>query len=107
MRPLAHHNVALFIFHLRHQLAHLAHFLLQRVLRGLGLGYVDDAVHVEGDFLGVGAPVLVVEAVGVFAVFGGGEGVVAAGDAAFVDLVAAGGGLDLKRVLALCLEVDS
>lgn len=44
---------------------------------------------VERDFLGVGAPVLVVEAVGVFAVFSRVKGVVAIGYAAFVDLVAA------------------
>jgi hypothetical protein len=75
--PLPNHNIALLVLDLRHQLAHLAHFLLQRVLWRLGLGYVYDAVHVEADFLGVGAPVLVVEAVGVFAVFGSGERVVA------------------------------
>jgi len=76
VRPLPDDNVALLVLDLRHQLAHLAHLLLQRVLGRLGLGHVDDAVDVEADFLGVGTPVLVVEAVRVFAVFGRGEGVV-------------------------------
>lgn len=70
--------------------------LLERVLRRLVLGHVDDAVHVEADLLCVCAPVLVVEAVGVLSVFGGGEGVVARGDAALVDLVGARGGFDLR-----------
>jgi hypothetical protein len=71
--------------------------LLQRVLRCLGLRYVDDAVHVEADFLCVRAPVLVVEAICVFAVLGRREGVVAGRDAALVDLVASGGSLDLSQ----------
>jgi hypothetical protein len=70
--------------------------LLQGVLRRLGLGHVDDAVDVERNLLGVCAPVLVVEAVDVLAVLGGVERVVAGGNAAFVDLEAAGGSLDLR-----------
>lgn len=50
---------------------------------------VDYAVDVERDLLAVGAPVLVAEAVGVFAVMEGGIGVVAVGDGALVDFVLA------------------
>jgi hypothetical protein len=108
MRPLPHHNIALFILDLRHQLAHLLDLFLQRVLWGLGLRHVDDSVDIEGNFFGVCAPVLVVEAVGVFAVFEGGEGVVAGGHAAFVNLVGAGGGFDLYiKQSTLNLQVNS
>jgi hypothetical protein len=69
---------------------------LQGVLRCLGLGHVDDAVNVERNLLGVCAPVLVVEAIDVLAVLGSVERVVARGNAAFVDLEAAGGSLDLR-----------
>lgn len=54
---------------------------------------------VERDLLCVGAPMLVVEAVCVFAVFGGSEGVVARGDATFVNLHVVVGRLDLDRQL--------
>ena len=56
-------------------------------------------MHVEGDLLRVRAPMLVVEAVCVFAVFCRCERVVAGGYAAFVDLVAAGWCLDLRILL--------
>ena len=63
-------------------------------------------MHIERDLLRVRAPVLVVEAVCVFAVFFGVEGVVAGGYAAFVDLVASRGRLDLWINSQLCgLEV--
>lgn len=70
-------------------------FRLQRVLRRLGLGDVDDPVDVEGDLLAGRAPVLVAEAVGVFAVVPGLEGVVAVGGGLLVDLVLAVGVGDL------------
>jgi hypothetical protein len=98
MRPLPDHNIALFVLDLRHQLTHLLDFSFQRVLWSFGFRYIYDSMHIEGDFLCVCAPVLVVEAVSVFPVFECGEGVVARGDAAFVDLVGAGGGLDLSRI---------
>lgn len=65
------------------------------------LGDVDYAMDVERDFLCVCAPMLVVEAVGVFSVFGCDERVVAGGDATFVDLVSAGGSLDLGIYISL------
>lgn len=61
------------------------------------LADIDDAVDVEGDLLAVGAPVLVAEAVGVFAVKLGGKGVVAVGDGLLVDFVLAGRVGDLSR----------
>jgi hypothetical protein len=70
--------------------------LLQRVLGRFRLRDVDYAVHVEGHLLGVGAPVLVVEAVCVFAVLLSVECVVAGGHAAFVDLVVVMGCFDLR-----------
>lgn len=60
------------------------------------LGNVDDAVDVEGYLLRVGAPMFVVEAVGVFAVFFCGKGVVAPRYSALVDFVGVGGCLDLR-----------
>ena len=63
-------------------------------------------MHVERNLLRVRTPVLVVEAVCVFAVFFGVEGVVAGGHAAFVDLVTSRGRLDLCITSQLCsLEV--
>lgn len=70
-------------------------FFLERVLRRLALGDVDDAVDIEADLLGVGGPVLVAEAIGKCAVAGGVEGVVAGADGGLVDLVRAAGLLDL------------
>lgn len=58
--------------------------------RQFRLGDIDDAVDIERDLLGVGAPVLVAEAVGVFAIAMGGKGVVAVGHASFLYLVIAG-----------------
>lgn len=58
---------------------------------------VYNAVDVEGDLLGVGDPVLVAEAVGVFAVVDGREGVIAVGNCPLVDLVLAYGVHDLSR----------
>jgi hypothetical protein len=51
--------------------------LLQWILGCFRFGDVDNAVHVERDLFRVGAPVLVVEAVSIFAVFFGIERVVA------------------------------
>lgn len=62
-------------------------FLLQGIDGDVGLVDIDDAVDVEGDLLGVGAPVLVAEAVAELAVLTGGEGVVAGRDGLFVELV--------------------
>lgn len=95
MCPFPHNNIPLLILHLRHQIAHLLDLPIQRVGRHVILRHVDDAVHVEGDVFCVGGPGAVVEAVGVFAVLGGGEGVVAGGNGAFVDGVAAVGVADL------------
>lgn len=50
-------------------------------------GDIDNSVDVEGDLLGVGNPVLVSEAVGVFAVVVSREGVIAVGNCPLVDLV--------------------
>jgi len=70
--------------------------LLQRVLRSLALGHVDNAVNVEADLLRVRGPVLVAEAVLEFAVMGCGERVVAGADRALVDFECVGGVLDLR-----------
>lgn len=61
---------------------------------------VDYAVNVERDLLAVGAPVLVAEAVGVFAVMEGGIGVVAVGDGALVDFVLAARVGDLSQLVS-------
>ncbi len=53
-------------------------------------------MHIERNFLARCRPVLVAEAVDVFAVVLGFEAVVAGGDGAFIDLVAACGVLDLR-----------
>ena len=95
MRALAHNNITLLVFHLIQQLAQRTHLLLQRVLRRLGLGHVDDAVDVEGDVLRGGRPLLVAEAVDEFAVQRGVEAVVARGYAELGDYVPAGGVLNL------------
>ncbi len=72
-------------------------FGIQRIRLVLGFADVDDTVDVERDFLAVGAPVLVAEAVGVFAVVLGVEAVVAAGYRLLVDFVLANGVCDLFR----------
>lgn len=72
-------------------------FGIQRIRLVLGLADVDDTVDIEGDFLAVGAPVLVAKAVGVFAVVLGVEAVVAAGYRLLVDFVLANGVCDLFR----------
>jgi len=87
VRPLPHHDIPLLVLDLRQQVAQQADFLLQGVGGRFGFGDVDDAVDVEGDFFGGGGPVLVGEAIGVFAVEGRGEGVVAGGDGGFVEVV--------------------
>jgi len=91
---LAHDDVALLVLDLGDKFRHCSHLLLQWVLGGFRFRDVDNAVHIERDLLRVRTPVLVVEAVCVFAVFFGVEGVVAGGHAAFVDLVASRGRLD-------------
>ena len=68
---------------------------LERILVGLVLGDVDNSVDIEGDLLAVGAPVLVAEAVHVFAILLGIEGVVAIGNALLEGLVLAIGSRDL------------
>lgn len=73
-------------------------FLVQRILRRFRLGHVDDSVHVERHLLGASGPVLVAEAVRVPAVLVCGEGVIAGGDAPFVDLVGVCGGLYLRHL---------
>lgn len=72
-------------------------FSLQRVAIRFGFADVDNTVDVERDFLGVGNPVLVSEAVGVFAVVESREGVIAVGNCPLVDLVFACGVHDLSR----------
>lgn len=62
-------------------------FSLQGIGARFGFGDIDDTVDVEGDLLGVGNPVLVSEAVGVFAVVESREGVIAVGNCPLVDLV--------------------
>lgn len=57
---------------------------------------------VEGDLLGVGAPVLVAEAVAKLAVLLGGEGVVASRDGLFVELVLVHGVEDLYSSPEVC-----
>ena len=64
----------------------------------LRLRDIDNAVHVERDLLCICAPVLVVEAVCVFAVFRCVERMVAGGYAALVDLVAARWCFDLDML---------
>lgn len=70
-------------------------FCFQRIGRYLRLRYIDDAMNIKRDFLSRRAPMVVAEAVEVFAVVLGVEGVVARRDAAFVDLVGIVGVLDL------------
>jgi hypothetical protein len=72
-------------------------FTVEGIGGDIRLADIDDAVDVERDLLGVGAPVLVAEAVGVFAVVLGSEGVVAVGDGLLVGLVLAVGVGDLSR----------
>lgn len=104
MRPLPHNDVPLLILNLRNQLAQMTHLLFQRILRRLRFGHVHDAVHIEGDLLGVGGPVLVAEAVRVPPVHGRDEGVVSARDGAFVRLVAVGWVLDLALLCQLSCQ---
>lgn len=68
---------------------------LQRVLFGLVLRNVYYAVDVERDLLGVGAPVLVAEAIEVLAIMLGVEGVVAVGHVLLEGFVLAHGVRDL------------
>ena len=77
--------------------------LLQRVLRRFTFWHVYDPVDVKTDFLGVGGPMLVAEAVGVTTVSLGVEGVVARADSALVDLVVARRILDLMTDTSVSL----
>jgi hypothetical protein len=95
-------NVTLLILDLCEHLAENAHLLLQRVLRSLALGDVDDAVDVEADLLCVGRPVFVAEAVEVASIHVGGKAMIAAADGALVDLVCVGWVLDLQNLVSLC-----
>jgi hypothetical protein len=70
--------------------------LFQRVGRRLQLGHVYDTVDVEGDLLAVCAPVLVAEAVCVFPITFGLEGIVAGGNGFRVVFVIVAGVLDLR-----------
>lgn len=72
--------------------------LLERIARDVSLVDVDNAVYVEMDLLAVGAPVLISEAVGIFAVAPGCEGVVAVGHALLVGHILTLGVLDLHMV---------
>lgn len=72
-------------------------FGLERIAGAVCFVDIYDAVDVEGDLLGVGDPVLVAEAVGVFAVVDGREGVIAVGNCPLVDLVLAYGVHDLSK----------
>lgn len=72
-------------------------FGFQRVLRSISFRNVDNAVNIERDFLGIGSPVLVTEAVSVFAVVLGKEGMIAIGNTPFVDLILVRGSVDLVK----------
>lgn len=63
-------------------------FGFNRVRWHFGFADIDDTVDVERNLLGVCSPVLITEAVCVFAVGVGSEGVVAGTDTPLVDLVA-------------------
>lgn len=84
---LADNDVALLVLNHLEQLGQLAHLDLERVLGGVRLGNVDDAVDVERHLLGRRAPVLVAEAVDVLAVVLGLEREVAVGYRLFENLV--------------------
>lgn len=58
-------------------------FGVQGILGQFRIRHVDDSVHVEGDFLGVGRPALIAETVDVFAVGVCSEGVVIGGNRLF------------------------
>lgn len=72
-------------------------FGLNGIRRQFGLADIDDTVDVEDNLLGVGDPVLIAEAVRVFAVAVGCEGMIAGRDASLVDFVATAGVQDLGR----------
>lgn len=81
---------------------------LERVLRRVRLGHVDDTVHIERHLLAGGAPALVAEAVDIFAVGLGFERVVAVGHSLLVHLILArrGGDLELQAV-SKCIDCSS
>lgn len=58
-------------------------FSVQRILGQFRVRHVDDSMHIEGDFLGVGSPALVAEAVDVFTIVQGSESVVVGGNRMF------------------------
>jgi len=89
MSSFSHHNVALFILDLCHQIGQVSDFLLERILRCVGFRHIYYSVNVEGDLFRVCGPVFIGEAVDVFAVHLRGEGMVAVRDGAFVELVIA------------------
>ena len=72
-------------------------FDLERILRHLVFGHVDNSVDIEGDLLGVRGPALVAEAVVVLAVRLCGEGVVVGGNGLLEVLAVSQGILDLLR----------
>jgi hypothetical protein len=100
VHALANNNVPLLIADLSHVIGQFADLGLEGILRHLRLGHVDDAVDVEGDLLGVGGPALVAEAVVVFAVGLGSEGVVLVGNGLLVVLAVAEGVLNLERAVS-------
>lgn len=120
MCALADNDVALFVFDLGYELGKMAYccmlvlilyewlycctFFLQWILGRLGLGNVNNAMHIERNLFCVGAPVLVAEAVCVAAVHGSGEGMVARGDSTFVDLVSLRGIGDLVGLVRIELQ---
>lgn len=73
MRPLPDDNVALLFLDLAEQLGECADLALERILRRLAFGHVDDTMHVENDFLAVRTPRLIAEAVDVLAISAGSE----------------------------------
>lgn len=96
VHALTDNNVSLLVADLGHIVGQFADLCLEGILRHLRLGHVDDSVDVEGDFLRVGGPALVTEAVVVFAVGLSSEGVVLVGDGLLVVLAVAERVLDLK-----------
>ena len=79
-------------------------FRLQRILCRVRLGDIDDSVDIEGNLFAGRAPVLIAEAVDVFAVVLGHEGVVTVGSRILEDLVLAAwiGDLCMSARVGLC-----
>jgi len=90
MGPLADNNIALLVFDLRCHLRKKADLFLERVLRRLRLGHIDNTMDVERDLLRVRAsPMFIVETIDVFSILACDERVVTVGYTSLVDLIAA------------------